>query len=45
MSDILIQAFQPALVESTSEEISALTEGLHINAAQGNTVLKLLSQK
>lgn len=39
----LVQVFQPAVVESTSEEISALTEGLHINAARGNTVLKLLS--
>lgn len=39
----LVQVFQPALVESTSEEISALTEGLHINAARGNKVLKLLS--
>lgn len=41
----LVQVFQPALVESTSEEISALTEQLIINAAKENTVLKLLSQK
>lgn len=33
----LVQVFKPALVESTSEEIFALTEGLHINAAQGNS--------
>lgn len=41
----LVQVIQPALVESTSEEISASTEGLHIKTVFSWAALKFLSWK